>query len=177
MFRILGLDMDFFVSDVSYYRDPEGARLDPVEHPPWNLDLAVRFLEERCFLSQEHTLPGACVENHGELFWLWRELLETGKLTSPFHLTHVDAHADVGLGDAGYVYSLEEVMHLPPELRTNPKSGFSGLNDGNFLAFARACRWISSFTYVRHPCGGNDFLACYMKAFDPRADALQFVAL
>ena len=176
MLRILDLDMDFFVTEVAHHCDPDGPRLDSGEYPPWDLESAVRFLEERCLLSQEHTLPGACVENHGELFWLWRELLESHKLTAPFDLTHVDAHADVGLGDASYVYIVEELMHLPPELRTNPKPGFSGLNDGSFLAFACACHWISSFTYVHHPSGGNDFLACHMKDFDPCADALQFVA-
>jgi hypothetical protein len=177
MLRILDLDMDFFVTEVAHYRNPDGQRLDPGEYPPWDLDLAVRFLEERCFLSEEATLPGICVENHGELFWLWRALLESGKLTAPFDLTHVDAHADFGLGDASYVYIAEEVMHLPPELRNNPRSGFSGLNDGSFLAFACACRWISRFTYVHHPSYGNDFIACHMKDFDPRANALQFVAL
>jgi hypothetical protein len=178
MLRILDIDIDFFVTEIAYHCDPDGPRLDPNEYPPWDLNLAVRFIEERCLLSQEHPLPGVCVENHGELFWIWRELLELGKLTSPFDLTHVDAHADVGLGDAGYVYIVEELMHLPPEQRNNPNSGFSGLNDGNFLAFACACRWISNFTYVQHPdSDGNDFIACHMKNFDPRADALRFVAL
>lgn len=171
------LDLDFFVTEIAYHRDPDGPRLDPNEYPPWDLSSAVQFLEERCLLSQKRPLPGAYVEKHGELFWVWRELLESHKLTAPFDLTHIDAHADVGLGDASYTYIVEELMHLPPEQRIHPRTGFSGLNDGSFLAFASACRWISNFSYVHHPQSeGNDFIACHMKDFDPRADALRFVA-
>ena len=61
-----------------------------------------------------------------------------GLLTPPFHVTHVDAHADLGLGDAGYVYLLTELLLEDPRDRWWPRTGTTGLNDANHLAFAIA---------------------------------------
>lgn len=178
MLKILDIDMDFFVEDVAYWRQLDGSRLDPNEFPPWNVERAVMFLEEQCLLSVDRKLPGKCVENHGDLFAEWRRLIGENILKTPFHLTHIDAHADLGLGDAGYVYLITELMHKAPELRTKPQTGFSGLNNGNFLAFACACRWISHLTYVHHPQKkGTDINRCFMKNFNSNSDALEFVAL
>ncbi|MBV9488043.1 MAG: UPF0489 family protein [Frankiaceae bacterium] len=110
-------------------------------------------------------MPGFVTENHGELFLRWREAIEAGMLVPPFHVTHVDAHADLGLGDAGYTYVLSELLFENPEDRTQPRFGFSGLNDGNHLIFAIACRWITDLVYVYGEGGGGDELAYVMEDF------------
>jgi hypothetical protein len=174
MQRILDIDLDFFVRGVVYWPD-QNARPDPEDHPVWAVDEAIEFLRERCRLERQ--VPGFVTENHGELFPLWRAAIENETLFPPFHVTHVDAHADLGLGDAGYVYLLTELIRLAPAERTRPKTGPTGLNDGNHLAFAVACRWIADLTYVYCDGGGSDELSLIMQGFDPRADRIQLSAL
>ncbi len=100
---------------------------------------------------------------------------ELGQLVPPFHVTHVDAHADLGLGDSGYRYLLSEVLALDVEGRSNPKTGEGAMDHGNFLAFAIACRWIAELTYVFCPGGGDDVLFFVREDYRPDADRLQLV--
>lgn len=170
MRRVLDIDLDFFVEDVVYWPD-QSTRPDPELHRVWPEDDALRFLCDRCGLRGP--LPGFVTENHGELFFAWRSAIERGRLTPPFHVTHVDAHADLGLGDAGYVYLLNELIALPPDERTDPPRGASGLTDGNHLAYAIACRWLAELEYVYCRGGGSDELALVMQDGDPKASAVQ----
>lgn len=174
MQRVLDIDLDFFVHDVVYWPE-DGTRPDPDLHPVWQEEEAFRFLRERCALSER--LPGFVTENHAEVFALWRSAIEAGVLVPPFHVTHVDAHADLGLGNAGFIYLLTELVHLPVEARAHPNLGPGGLNDTNQLAFAIACRWISDLTYVYCDGGGSDELAAVMQGFDVRADHIQLARL
>jgi hypothetical protein len=172
--RVLDIDLDFFVYDPVYW-PPVDVRPDLDDHPVWSVDEAIAYLRGRCDLSVR--LPGFVTENHGELFPLWRQALIDGRLRTPFHVTHLDAHADLGLGDAGYVYLLTELLLEEPENRWWPRMGFDGLNDGNHLAFAVACRWISDLVYVHGPGGGDDELAYVMRDFDPAASEIQLPLL
>jgi len=99
MQRILDLDLDFFLNGVAYFRPTDSERLDDEDFQPWSFDQAVGFLAERCGLQSK--LPGWTVEGHGDLFDRWRSAIQSGLLRPPFHVTHVDAHADLGLGDSG----------------------------------------------------------------------------
>jgi hypothetical protein len=168
--RVLDLDLDFFLHDTAHW-SPEG-RLDPAEYPPWDIDQAISFLREQCHL--EAPLPGCVVENHGELFTLWRKAVQDGRLTAPFHVTHIDAHADLGLGDAGYMHLMTEVLYREPEERLEPSEG---LGDGNYLAFAIACRWISDLVYVYNDRGGNDLMTYHLEGFHPDASHIQLKAM
>lgn len=150
-------------------------RPDPSEHPVWPTDEALTFLAERCLLTRP--LPGFVTENHAELFPRWRSAIDEGLLVPPFHVTHVDAHADLGLGDAGYVYLLTDLLFQDVEDRQNPIVGSSGLNDGNHLAFAIACRWIGDLVYVYGEGGGSDELSLVMEGFDQRATNVQLPAM
>jgi hypothetical protein len=171
--RVLDLDLDFFVHGVAHFRDFHAGRLDDNEFPAWDVDKALAFLRERCGLTGR--LPGVVVEHHGELFGRWRDAIETGRLAVPFSVTHVDAHADLGLGDAGYVDLLTRVVHQPLDQRRDPGSA---LGDGNFLAFAAACRWLSDLTYVyNHEGGGNDVMSYVMENFDSNAAHVRLPAL
>jgi len=172
--RVLDLDLDFFVNGAAHWRADEG-RLDPDEFPPWAVDEAITFLQERCGLDAP--LPGLVVENHGELFRLWRSAIQRGQLLPPFHVTHVDAHADLGLGDSGYMHLMTEILYREPEDRLEPREGQRGLGDGNYLAFAIACRWVSDLIYVYNDEGGNDLMTYHMEGFDPRAGHIQLKAM
>jgi hypothetical protein len=151
MSRVLDLDLDAFIYGSAHWREPDGPRLEADEFPPWTLEKLLGFLESQCLLTGR--LPGYAVEDHGELFFRWRDAIDQGLLEPPFHITHVDAHADIGLGDSGYVYLLTELLREPVEARRDPRIGNDALGDGNFLAFAVATRWVSAIEYV---LGGRD---------------------
>lgn len=97
-----------------------------------------------------------------------------GKLEPPIEVVHVDAHADLGLGDASWKYIIGEILHRPIDERYYPEiGGWSGLNEGNFLAFALACRWIKKLVYVHHPDAGDDTIHFYCKDFDENSGYLE----
>jgi hypothetical protein len=72
-----------------------------------------------------------------------------------FHVTHVDAHADLGLGDSGYVHLITEVMHRPVAERSLAEVVAPAINFSNWLAFAVACRWVADIDYVFGEGGGS----------------------
>lgn len=173
--RLLDLDLDFFVHGVAHWRGREHDRLDPDEYPAWSVDDAIAFLRGQCGLSGP--LPGVTVEHHADLFFEWRDAIGAGFLASPFSVTHVDAHADLGLGDAGYVYLMTDLLFRDVPDRTNPEVGPRKLRDGNFLAFAIGCRWISELVYIYNQGGGNDLLYYHMEDFDLQSTNIELKAV
>jgi hypothetical protein len=175
--RILDLDLDFFLDGAAHMRPYDAGRLDAEDFPPWSTADATTFLKDRCNLTAK--LPGFVVENHGELFPLWRDAIAAGELTPPFDVVHVDAHADLGLGDNSYVYLLTSLLFEQPQHRCYPEVGDSGLNDGSWLSFAVACRWISDLTYVFNTDEEtpNDIHPYMMQAGDPTAAHLELPAV
>lgn len=171
MRRLLDIDLDFFVHGAAHWRASDGDRLEEDAYPSWSIDDVAGFLSERCGLTEP--LPGFVVEHHGEALDIWRHAFEVGTFTAPLDVTHVDAHADLGFGDAGFVYLMTELLHQPVEERCNPKRGSDGLGDGNWLAFAAACRWVGDLTYVFNEGGGDDLLRHHMEDFDTKASNLQ----
>ena len=175
--RILDLDLDFFLDGVAHDLPYDAPRLDPIDYPPWERDAAIAFLEQNCMLTSK--LPGFVVERHGQLFPRWRDAIEEGKLVLPFEVTHVDAHADLGLGDHGYVYFMTELLFAPVEERRFPMIGEGGMDDGNWLNFAIACRWLSDLLYVfnRETDTPGDLLGYVLEGFDGDAEHIQLAAL
>lgn len=172
MIRILDIDLDFFMNGVVYNRAASEGRVDPREASPWSVDEALAFLAAQCGLS--HRLPGAVVESHVELFPMWRDLLHRGRLIAPFHVTHVDAHSDLGMGDTSYIYILSELTRQPIEERSHPPlGGWRGLSEGNYLAFAIACGWIESLDLVYCDGGGTDVPRALMRDFDAESGHIQ----
>lgn len=170
MQRVLDIDLDFFGYEVAHWPDVT-VRPEPDEFSVWSHEHALAFLGEQCQLSAP--LPGFLTENHGELFALWRAAVDEGVLEVPFHVTHVDAHADLGFGDCGYEYLMSEVLAVPVAARRDPRTDSRGLGDGNYLAFAIACRWIGSLEYVFGEGGGSDELHFHMENFDQHAANVQ----
>lgn len=150
--RVLDLDMDFFLSDVCALAAP-GERPCAREAQPWD-EAAVRaFLEQRCGLSRERRVPGRVFETHDGALWLWREWARAGRIAPPFHVTHVDAHSDLGIGRPGPAYVLETVLAMPPasrgDLERYRREG--KLDEANYLLFALALGYVSSLENVRNP--------------------------
>ncbi|MBK5219775.1 MAG: UPF0489 family protein [Thermoleophilia bacterium] len=173
--RILDIDLDFFVEGVAHWRTSDSGRLDGEEYSPWLAADALSFLEQRCLLNGP--LPGLALEHHRELFFRWRDGVEREALATPFHVTHVDAHADLGLGEISYQYLMTSLLFEAPEDRVRPKEGQAGLDDGSFLAFSIACRWISDLVYVFNEGGGQDVFGFFREGFDPTANFIQLAAM
>ena len=173
MQRVLDLDLDFFVDGVAHWREPDRGRLDADEYPAWSLDGTLNFLQTRCGLTER--LPGFVVGDHGELFYRWRDAIDARVLRAPFHVTH----ADLGLGDFGYVHLMSDLLFREPQDRRDPGDA---LNGSNYLAFAIGCRWLSGLDYVYNrdnPEGLNpgDLMWCLMEGFSADADHIQPAAL
>ncbi|MDQ7041111.1 MAG: UPF0489 family protein [Rhodothermus sp.] len=148
--RILDIDLDFFLNKVQFWPG-FGRPADPELHP-WPPHKVRDFLEHRCGLRRDRPLPGLIVEEHHEIFFDWRRRIQEGRLQPPFEVVHIDAHADLGFGDASVPYVVTELLSLPLKTRAFPRvGGREGLGPGNYLLFAIACRWISRLTYVYHP--------------------------
>lgn len=175
--RVLDLDLDFFVHGVEHWAERDSGRLDEEWFPPWSLDDTMDFLTDRCGLTGP--LPGCVVEHHGELFARWRDAIDTGLMREGFHVTHVDAHADLGMGDAGYIQLMSDLLFREPHARRDPGDA---LTDGNYLIFALGCRWLSGLDYVynsENPDGASpgDLMRILMEDFNVDAANLQLAAL
>ncbi len=174
MQRVLDVDLDFFLHGVANDVDPKSTkRLDAREYPPWTRDETMSFLADQCRLK--NPLPGFAIDNHREVFDKWRALIEDGTLHPPFHVTHVDAHGDLSMGEIGYKHILTELVHLPPECR--PAAAARRISDGDYLAYAIACRWINELDYVYNRGGGSDVHAYFWENFDRHCSRIRLAAL
>ena len=159
--RVLDIDLDFFLNDIAHFANDYGDRLDESEYIPWKEAEVRNFLEFRCGLRIDNKVKGRILTHHQEAFLFWRDLIDKEQLKVPFEVIHVDAHADLGLGDASWVYIMQNLLHRPIEKRRYPerfhyKSNYYKFGFGNYLAFAIGCRWVSKLTFVTHPEWHND---------------------
>ena len=157
MHTVLDLDLDVFSSPTVYWPQDNHRPLDE-DYECASIDDVQHFLEEQCRLSRGHRIPGAEFTHHDEAFFTWRRWIEEGSLKAPFTIIHVDAHADMGMGDPGHSYLMSELLAQPVDQRGNPRRSSEALNAGNYLMFAVANRWVDRLTYVfptRHPWTAN----------------------
>ena len=157
MQQVLDLDLDYFLADCCPLAEP-GQRPNLTEHEPWTAENVRTFLETRCLLSREHPIPGRIFETHDGALGYWKELMEEGKLEAPFHVTHVDAHSDLGIGYPGPGYVLYNVLSLPPKRRLELDRFYRErkLDEANYLLFALAARIVGSLENVRRPFSRED---------------------
>lgn len=147
MHRILDLDLDVFSWPIVHWPQGDGRPADSDHVIATGGDVQF-FLEQQCSLSPSKKILGQEFTNHDEAFVVWRRWIREGNLVPPFDVIHVDAHADMGMGDSGYVYLLSDLLALPPDRRYEPRQAYDAMNAGNYLMFAVANRWINSLTYV-----------------------------
>lgn len=169
--RILDLDLDFFLNEIAHHRSDVGTRLSSRDYKPWKKSEVRLFLERQCLLSTANPTKGRVVTHHDEVFWQWRDLVEEGKIGVPFTIVHVDAHADLGMGDSGNRYIMTDLLHESMEDRKYPISG--EVKPGNYLLFAVACRWVSQMTFVLHPRWRGDLPPLPFENFNPTSACLQ----
>ena len=155
--RVLDIDLDFFLADCCPLAEP-GERPVLEGHEPWPEETVVRFLEEQCGLDAAHPLPGAVFETHDRALVFWEERIREGQLTAPFHVTHVDAHSDLGIGYPGPNFVLFNVLSMLPEQRLDYRRFYEQhkLDEANYLLFALAMRRVASLDNVRNPRSRKD---------------------
>lgn len=157
MTRILDIDLDFFLSDTCPFA-PVGQRPDTACARPWTAAETRKFLRENLRLNEHAPLPGRVFETHEGALFFWRDLMAAGKLCAPFHVTHVDAHTDLGVAQHGYPFVRHSVLCRPvaarPDIEGYRASG--QLNEANYLLFALAFRWVESLINLRIPASKPD---------------------
>lgn len=172
---ILDIDLDFFLNDIIH--NPKKVRQSNSYIDVWKTKEVTNFLEKRCNLSRNIKIKGKLLKTHDELFYCFKKMIEQKIINVPFELVHIDAHADLGLGDCSHKYIMTELLHKPVIDRLNPKKGgWEGLSEVNFLAFSIACRWINKLTYVHHPRitkQNLDIAESIKKDFDFNSSAIQ----
>lgn len=167
--RVLDIDLDFFLNYVAHERNDELERLSS-DYIPWREQDVRRFLEYNCGLVP--SVPGRVVRSHHEAFFFWKELISSGQLKTPFELVHIDAHLDTGGWGhkEGGLFILNKLVHFPVKQRPN---NINFMDAGNYLAFAVACHWLSSVTFVLHPEGTSEISFMIAKDFDSESGFFQ----
>jgi hypothetical protein len=112
--RFLDLDLDFFLNKNAYCSECDSGRLGS-DYKPWSASRVRHFLEDRCGLSPDAPVQGRTVESHDGVFDFWRTLIESGGLSVPFEVIHIDAHPDLWVGDGLYLTSA--FLHVDTERR------------------------------------------------------------
>ena len=109
----------------------------------WTSSRVVSYLHERLALDHRRRLPGRSFESHEEFL----EHLE--KFGEPVHLYHLDAHADLGIGQDCYRFRAEFLALSVPERRLKFQEFMP--RQGDFLLYAVACGFVDELDYVTHP--------------------------
>ena len=171
---MLDIDLDFFLDRIfNSDNEPQG-RLDSRTYRVDPIETALAYLRDRCLVSPESPKPGHICERHAEVYFHWRSMIRDGILKPPFEVIHVDAHADMGLGNTSCLYIAEDLLAVPPKRRRAPTGRDSWcVGDNNFIAYALACRWIGKLTYVMHPDCQDDVQWMHMKDFNTRSGFVQ----
>ncbi len=157
---VLDLDLDFFLDDCCPLA-AKGERPLDLCAAPWTEDDVVSFLENGLGLDRSRPIPGRITETHDGALTFWKEQADAGRLSRPFSVVHVDAHADLGIGRPGPGFVLNNVLGIPPKERGDFSRYYAQkqLDEANYLLFALAFRWIDALTLVRDPFSRADLPA------------------
>jgi hypothetical protein len=142
--RFLDIDLDFFLNKNSYYSGSDALRLGE-DYKAWPEHRVRKFLEKRCGLSGNALVPGRIIESHDLVVAFWRALIESGNLTVPFDVIHIDAHPDFSV--RGGLYLVSDKFYFDPgsSLMTLEEEY---IHSGNYLTFAIARGWVASLTWI-----------------------------
>ncbi|MCX4246010.1 hypothetical protein [Paraliomyxa miuraensis] len=170
---VLSIDADFFVEPIA--TDMLMDSVDRLAEAEYDVDSegdVAAFFEERCALDARKPVPGVFIRHHDQAFDVIKALAQQH---GPVRLMHVDAHADLGSGDTGYVYLLSDWLQRPHP-RPDPENEHNRMNLGNWLAFAAAGGFIEAIEFVpRHfPPPESDLFQYYIGPTPETSSALTF---
>lgn len=169
---VLSIDIDFFVSPPATMIEIDSVRRLPgKDHRVDSLGNVQAFLEERCLLSGGHPVRGSFMRHHVQGFDVLEALQPSAR--EGIELVNVDAHADLGLGDCGYVYLLTEWLRIPARERPLPRRDFNALNLGNWIAFGAAAGFLKSLGFVSQKCPPGDVPSFYLHDLTRPLDSLE----
>ena len=173
--KVLDLDMDYFMNDIATNVADSSTKRLSEEHYRESVWKEVRvrdFIENNLGLSKKRKTRGRIVVGHNESLFFWKELINKGKLSTPFEVVHVDSHADLGLGYSSWKYILNEVLQYNVSERPMHNRYIDCWGNmkeegiGDYLLWAIAYQWISKLTYCANPNGDkNDYLWDILKDF------------
>jgi hypothetical protein len=175
-FKILDIDLDFFLENIHYGSMADGnLRVSSDKYKPWPKKRVVQFLETRCGLVPGQKIDGAYFVHHRKLFHIMTRFQDISKETLSFSIDHIDGHADLGAGDDCLVYICTNLLFHPPEKRSflEHRGMKDNLGSGNFLAFAIACRLIGKLNFITHPGKGRDTPTLIFKNYDKNSHVIQ----
>lgn len=157
MQRILDIDLDFFLADCCPLAEI-GTRPDVSGHEPWKEADVRRFLEDQCGLDKKRPVPGRIFMTHDMALSMWDELVRDGRLSTPFSVTHIDAHSDLGIGRPGPGFVLNTVISMHPQKRCDISHYYDmhELDEANYLLFAAGFRYVGEIINVRNPKSHED---------------------
>ena len=149
--RVLDIDLDFFLADCCPLA-PQGERPSPAGHEPWPEERVDGFLRHNCGLDPEAPIPGRIFETHDGALRFWQERIREGTLQTPFTVTHVDAHSDLGIGYPGPDAVLSGVLPIGFPTREDLSIYYrrGQLDEANYLLFAIALRYVDVLENVRN---------------------------
>lgn len=174
--RVLDIDLDFFLHrKATHISITNTKRLGKKEYRCWTKKDTVRFLEERCGLSSTNKIPGKVFTHHDEVFYFLKGLQQKNNSELQFSIDHVDAHADLGMGDTSYRFIASDILHRTVSDRSDIQvfNGYEGLSAGNYLAFAIACRWISGLNYINKTEWQNDLPIFLFRNLNPATNVIE----
>jgi len=159
--KVLDIDLDYFLNQVATCwdeRNSEGRLSENYE--VWSEGNVRGFLEHNLGLSKDRKISGRIVQGHNEALYYWEEKINKQELKIPFEVIHVDAHADLGFGNAAYTHIYDSMLGFPLEKRKehNKYESFGDIKQegiGDYLLFAFAYRLVSKFTYCMNPFRGE----------------------
>jgi hypothetical protein len=169
MFRFLDIDLDAFVDPIAYR--PPGGRLDENAYTCWPEARLRDFLERQCGLCTSNPIPGRFAVEHEEAFDVLACAYEAH---GQIDLTHVDGHADLGMGDSSWLYMHTDLLQLPMPCRGTPTRGRTGMNSGSWVAFAAAAGWLAQVAFVFPDRASDDLPAMYLHNGNPATRLLEF---
>ena len=170
--NILDLDLDFFQN--GRITQCFGSNIGNVT--AWSQSDVIDYIENNLNLKGKKR-PGRIFLKHDKAFFFWRDLISKNKLQFPFHIDHVDAHSDlcIGYGNPDWVPFMNQYMNQYYANRQN--FPLSGMNEGNYLCYAIAKKWISSLNFIFNDTdktyNGQDYSHLIMENFDTNGNKIQ----
>ena len=143
MLNVLDIDIDLFVDPRASSKPRTGpvVRLGP-SHTAWPPGLAKSYIDT-LLGKRGCRFDGSFHESHEAVL---TELLTRG---DPVRLFHLDAHADLGIGQITLDFA-KRFLAISKSERINQLGHFAP-NEGDWCLYEIACGIIKEFHYITHP--------------------------